>query len=306
MELRHLRYFAAVADTCHFGKAAEHLHIAQPALSHAVRQLEAELDVVLFIRTTRQVHLTPAGEFLHSEAQRILAGVDDAVRGVRKIASGASGLVRLGLTGTAGFSHLPRIARLVKQELPDVTLEIQADVLTPAQCDGLRSGLLDIGVLRPPAVGEDIELHLVGTEPMVLAVAVDHRLAVEPVVSLADLRNESFIAYEGRDSAVNEVVLRSCRNAGFIPRREHEAHSTSVLLSLVAADLGVGILPASVRALPLQGLVFRDLLDVDTIDLALAWRHEEDNPVVESVIAILRAELEIDSVTTALTPGGAS
>lgn len=306
MELRHLRYFAAVADTCHFGQAAEQLHIAQPALSHAVRQLEAELDVVLFIRTTRQVHLTPAGEFLHSEAQRILAGVDDAVRGVRKIAAGASGLVRLGLTGTAGFSHLPRIARLVKQELPDVTLEIQADVLTPAQCDSLRSGLLDIGVLRPPAVGEDIDLHLVGTEPMVLAVAVDHRLAVEPVVSLADLRNETFIAYEGRDSAVNDVVLRSCRNAGFIPRREHEAHSTSVLLSLVAAGLGVGILPASVRALPLQGLVFRDLLDVDTIDLALAWRREEDNPVVESVIEILRAELEIDSAATVLTSGGAS
>ena len=118
MDLRHLRYFAAVADTCHFGQAAQHLHVAQPALSYAIRQLEAELDVTLFNRTTRQVSLTAAGEFLRGEAARILAGVDEAERGVRRIAAGRSGLLRLGLTGTAAFSHLPRIARMVKRELP--------------------------------------------------------------------------------------------------------------------------------------------------------------------------------------------
>ena len=131
MELRHLRYFAAVADTCHFGQAAEQLHVAQPALSYAIRQLEDELDVTLFNRTTRQVSLTPAGEFLKAEAARILAGVDDAERGVRRIAAGRSGLLRVGLTGTAAFSHLPRIARIVRQELPGVAMEIQADMLTP-------------------------------------------------------------------------------------------------------------------------------------------------------------------------------
>ena len=120
MDLRHLRYFAAVADTCHFGRAAEQLHVAQPALSYAIRQLEDELDVTLFNRTTRQVSLTPAGEFLKAEAARILAGVDDAERGVRRIAAGRSGLLRLGLTGTAAFSHLPRIARIRRQELPGV------------------------------------------------------------------------------------------------------------------------------------------------------------------------------------------
>lgn len=306
MELRHLRYFAAVADTCHFGQAAEQLHIAQPALSHAVRQLESELRTTLFTRTTRQVRLTPAGEFLHAESQRILAAVDDAVRGVRKIAAGASGLVRMGMTGTVAFSHLPRIARLVKQELPDVTLEVQADMLTPAQCDALRSGVLDIGLLRPPAAGEDIDLHTIGTETLILAVAVDHRLAVEPVISLADLRNEPFVTYESLDSAVNDVVLRTCRNAGFVPRREHEAPGTAVLLSLVAAGLGVAVLPESARALPLQGVVFRDLLDTETIDLALAWRHTEDDPVVEAVLGLLRSELEIDHLTTIFAPESGS
>ena len=273
MELRHLRYFAVVAKTCHFGRAAEQLHVAQPAVSHAIRQLEAELDVTLFNRTTRQVALTAAGEFLQAEAARILAGVDDAVRGVRRIAAGRSGLVRLSLTSTAAFSHLPRIARLVKRELPGVALEIQADLLTPVQCDSLRNGSLDLGVLRPPAVGEDIELRTIDVESLILAVFVDDRLSVEPVVSMADLRNEPFVAYESRDSAVNDAVLRGCRQAGFVPHRGHAAPGTAVLLALVAAGLGVAVVPASVRSLPLDRLVFRDLLDAGSIELALAWRR---------------------------------
>jgi DNA-binding transcriptional LysR family regulator len=305
MELRHLRYFAAVAETCHFGQAAQQLHVAQPALSYAIRQLEAELDVTLFNRTTRQVALTAAGEFLLGETTRILSGVEDAVRGVRRIAGGRSGLVRLGLTGTASFSHLPRIARAVKRELPGVALEIHADMLTPDQCDSLRSGALDVGVLRPPAVGDGIELRTIDVEQLVLAVSVDHRLAVEPVVSLSDLRNEPFVAYGSRGSAVNEAVLRSCRDAGFVPHREHEAPGTAVLLALVAAGLGVAVVPQSVRSLPLEGLVFRDLLDAHSIELALAWRNGEDNPVVEAVLDVLEAVFQIDSLPARLATGGA-
>ncbi|AFM15121.1 transcriptional regulator [Mycolicibacterium chubuense NBB4] len=291
MELRHLRYFVAVADTCHFGRAAEQLHIAQPALSYAIRQLEGELDATLFTRTTRQVSLTPAGEFLRAEATRILDAVDDAESGVRRIAAGRSGLLRLGLTGTAAFSHLPRIARIVRRELPAVALDISSDVLTPDQCDGLRTGALDLGVLRPPAVGDDIDVRTIDVERLVLAVSADHRLAVEPVVAMADLRSESFIGYGSHDSAVNHAVLRSARRAGFVPHREHSAPSTAVLLALVAAGLGVAVVPASVRALPLHGVVFRDLADGGTIELALAWRHGVDNPVVDAVVALLAAEL---------------
>ena len=289
MELRHLRYFAAVAETCHFGQAAAQLHIAQPALSQAIRQLESELDVTLFTRTTRQVSLTPAGEFLRTEAARVLSAIDDSVRGVRRIGAGRHGLVRLGLTGTASFSHLPGIARVVKRELPEVALEIHADLLTPAQCERLQSGALDLGVLRPPATGEGLTLRTLEVEPLALAIPVDHRLAVEPVVALADLRTEPFVAYSARDSAVNEAVLRSCREAGFVPRREHEAPSTAVLLALVAAGLGVAVLPASVRALPLEGVVFRDLLDAGSVELSLAYRTDDDNPVVDAVIEILEA-----------------
>ena len=293
MELRHLRYFAAVADTCHFGQAAERLHVAQPALSYAIRQLEGELDVTLFNRTTRQVSLTAAGEFLRGETERILDAVDDAVRGVRRIAAGRSGLLRIGLTGTAAFSHLPRIARLVKAELPGVALEISADMLTPAQCDGLRGGTLDLGVLRPPAVGDDIEVRTIDAETLVLAVGADHRLAAEPVVSMSDLRTEPFVVYGNRDSAVNDAVLRAARAAGFVPDRAHEAPGTAVLLALVAAGLGVAVVPESVRSLPLEGLVFRDLPDSGTIDLALAWHYRVDNQAIDAVVEVLSTAFDL-------------
>jgi DNA-binding transcriptional LysR family regulator len=287
MELRHLRYFAAVADTCHFGRAAERLHMAQPALSQAIRQLESELGTPLLVRTTRQVSLTPAGEFLHKEAQRVLGAVEDSVRGVQRIADGRLGLIRLALTGTAALTQLPRIARVLQHRLPAVGLEIHADLLTPAQCDGLRDGSLDLGVLRPPVTGPGLAVQTLEVEPLVLALPADHRLAAEPVVTMQDLRPEGFVLYSSRHSAVNDAVLRNCEEAGFAPRREHEAPGTAVLLALVAAGLGVALVPSSVQALPLAGVVFRDVADAGSVELALAWRHDESSPIVQSVLDAL-------------------
>lgn len=302
MELRHLRYFAAVAQTCHFGQAAAQLHVAQPALSYAIRQLESELDVLLFTRTTRRVSLTVAGEYLFGEAQRILAGVDDAVRGVRRIGAGRSGLVRVGLTGTASFSHLPVMARALQRELPGIALQVEADMLTPAQCDGLRSGTIDLGLLRPPAVGEDIEVRTIEQEALALVVSADHRLAVQPVVSMADLRSEPFVMYGNRESAVNEAVMRSCRDAAFVPQREHEAPGTAVLLALVTAGLGIAVVPSSVRSLPLQGMVIRDIADAGTIDLALACRAGDDNPIVVAVTGVVEAAFAAMSIADDAPP----
>lgn len=299
MELRHLRYFAAVADTRHFGRAAERLHMAQPALSQSIRQLEAELGTPLFVRTTRQVRLTPAGEFLQVEVARILEAVEASVRGVRRIADGRQGLVRMAFTGSAAHTQLPRMARVVKRELPGMALEIHADLLTPAQVHGLTDGSLDVGVLRPPMSGDGLETRTIASEPLVLAVAADHRLATEPVISMTDLRTESFVLFAGADSAVNDAVLRSCRVAGFVPHHEHEAAGISVLLPLVAADLGVALLPASVRAAPLTGVVFRDVTDAATVDLALAWRTGESNPAVLAVLEVLAAT---ESPTPATSP----
>ena len=289
MELRHLRYFAAVAETRHFGRAAERLHMAQPALSQSIRQLESELGTRLFTRTTRQVSLTPAGEFLYGEAQRVLGAVEDSVRGVRRITEGRLGLVRIAFTGTAAFTQLPRIARAVQRDLPGVALEIHPDLLTPAQTAGLLEGSLDLGVLRPPTTGGELALRTIEIEPLVLAVPTDHRLAAEPVIEMTDLRTEDFVLYADSHSAVNEAVQRSCKEAGFVPRKEHEAPGTSALLALVAAGLGVALVPASVRAVPLAGVVFRDVVDAATIELACAWRAESPSPVVHAVLDALEA-----------------
>ncbi|GLY63923.1 LysR substrate-binding domain-containing protein [Amycolatopsis taiwanensis] len=300
MELRHLRYFTAVAETCHFSRAAERLRVAQPALSQAIRQLEADLGTPLFERTTRQVALTPAGEFFLAEARRILDSVDAGVRGVRRIADGRLGLVRLGLTGTAAYSHLPRIARALKQELPGIALEIHADLLTPAQCDRLRDGTLDLGLLRPPAVGDGIELRTLETERLSLALPAGHPLAAERIVPITRLKGEDFIMYAAPRSTVNEAVVRGCHAAGFVPHRAHTAQGTAVLLALVAAGLGLALVPAGVRAVPLAGVVFRDLLDTISIDLALAWRGDDRNPAVAAVVAAIEAGLLADDLAKGL------
>jgi DNA-binding transcriptional LysR family regulator len=290
VELRHLRYFVAVAETRHFGRAAARLHLAQPALSQSVRQLEAELGAPLLLRTTRQVSLTPAGEFFLEQARGVLTAVEDGARGVGRIAEGRLGLVRIAFTGTAAFSQLPRIARLVKQELPGVALEIHADLLTPAQTEGLLAGRLDLGVLRLPVGTDRLAVRTLAVEHLGLALPADHPLTTEPAVALPDLRREDFITYAEDHSAVNEALHRTCREAGFAPRVEHRAPGTAVLLALVAAGLGVSLVPESVRALPLAGVVFRDVAGTALTELGLARRADDDSPLVTRVLEVLEAD----------------
>ncbi|SNT45378.1 LysR family transcriptional regulator [Rhodococcoides kyotonense] len=287
MELRHLHHFVAVAETRHFGQAAKRLYLAQPALSQSVRQLETELGVTLLARTTRQVSLTPAGEFFYREATRILETLDETVRGVRRITDGRLGLVRIGFTGTAAYDKLPSISRAVKQRLPGIALEVHGDLLTPAQVDGLRSEHLDLAVLRPPVAGDDLVVRTISTESLVLALPSDHRLADQPALEILDITYEDFVMYSDSHSAVNDAVVSSCRAAGFTPRREHEAPDTSVLLALVSAGLGIALVPESVRALKLDGVVFRDISGATTIDLALAWRRDHSSALVESLVQAL-------------------
>lgn len=293
MELRHLRYFTAVAETCHFGQAAERLLIAQPALSQAIRSLESELGVTLLNRTTRHVALTPAGEFFLAESRRILTAVEDSMRGVRQLADGKHGLVRLGTVGTAAISHLPHVVRTLRRDLPNVAVDVRGDFLTPELCEELRTGAIDIALLRPPVVGDGIATHTIEEEPLILAVPEDHRLVDHADPQLIDLRNEDFIGYAGRDSAVNHAILRACRVAGFVPDRAHEAPGTAVLLSLVAAGMGIGLVPASARAFPLAGVRFRDIADAGAVELALGWRAEEPGPVVSAVVAVLSTDREL-------------
>ena len=291
MELRHLRYFVAVAETRHFGQAAERLHMAQPPLSQAIRRLEAELGVELLVRTTRRVQLTPAGAAFYDDAVRVLALAEESVRRVGYYAEGRHGVLRIGVTGSAAYSELPRIARVVERDLPGVTLEVSPELLTRAQEQALVESQLDVGVLRPPVFAPQLTCRLLARTGFLLALPERHRLAREAVVDLTDLASESFVTYpQASQSVVNEVVLRSCHAAGFSPRREHEAAETSTLLALVAAGLGVALVPESVRALRLDGVVYTDVIGTEGLGLGLAWRTDNDSPLLARFLAAVDAD----------------
>jgi DNA-binding transcriptional LysR family regulator len=287
MDLKQLRYFDTVAETCHFGRAAERLHLAQPALSQAVRRLEGELGVTLLARTTRQVELTPAGRFLHQEVRRVLRELDDTVAAVRGIAEGSRGVLRVGFTGSSAFTHLARLSRLLRTALPDVALDVQFDLLTPAQVERLLDGRLDLGVLRGPVAAAGVETRSLLQEPLVLALPADHRLVHEPGLEVADVSVDDFVAYADLRSAVNEAAMASCRRAGFAPTISHRAPGTAALLALVSAGLGVALVPDSVRTMQLSGVVFREVQDAASIDLSLAWPAESSSPIVANALDVL-------------------
>ena len=288
MERRHLRYLTTVAQTRHFGHAAGRLHMAQSPLSQQIRQLEAELSAELLARTTRQVNLTPAGDIFYADAVRILRAVESAELHVRQFAKGKSGTLRMGFTGFASYRQLPEIARLAREFLPEVTLEIHTDMLTPTQESALLDSELDIAVLRPPTRSDGTSLRTIAREPLVLALPEAHLLAAEPSVSMSELSAEKFIMYpESSRSVVNDAIVKSCLASGFYPQVEHETAKTSTVLSLVAAGLGIALVPDSARSRTLAGVVYRNLLDAETIELALAWRRDVQSPLVERLINIL-------------------
>jgi DNA-binding transcriptional LysR family regulator len=288
MELRHLRYFAVVAETRHFGKAAERLHMAQPPLSQAIRRLESELGVDLFTRTTRQVALTSAGEVFRTDVERILKAVDEAVTRVGRFASGVEGVLRVGLTGSASYRQLPALARLLKREMPHVMMEVHTEMLTPAQEIGLIERRLDIGVLRPPIRQEGIAQRPLTNEPLVAVVPEEHWLAEADTVRVEQLRHEDFIVYGAAlGSVLNDTVVRSCLASGFYPHCAYEVTETSAALALVAAGLGIAVLPDSVRSAPREGVVCKDIEDALTIPLVLAWREDDDSPLLHNLLDVL-------------------
>ncbi|MBA2950209.1 LysR substrate-binding domain-containing protein [Streptomyces himalayensis] len=288
MEFRHLRYFVAVAETRHFGKAAERLHMAQPPLSQAIRRLESELGVELFTRTTRQVALTGAGEVFRTDVERILQAVDEAVARVARFASGVEGVLRIGLTGSASYRQLPALARLMKREMPHVMLEVHTEMLTPAQEAGLIERRLDVGVLRPPVRQEGIAHRSIASEPLIVAVPEQHWLADAESVRVEQLRHEDFIMYGAAlGSVVNDAVVRSCLASGFYPHRAYEVTETSAALALVAAGLGVAVLPDSIRSAPREGVLCKEIEDALSVRLDLAWREDDDSPLLRNLLKVL-------------------
>ncbi|HEY9263468.1 MAG TPA: LysR family transcriptional regulator, partial [Mycobacterium sp.] len=198
MELRHLRYFRAVAEELHFGRAADRLHIAQPPLSQQIRHLERELRVTLLTRSTRSVELTPAGRAFYDRAVEILDAVDDAAEEARRISEGAQGRLVIGCVGSATYSLLPQLVRALRKTLPNVDVSVRGEMMAPAQLAALQAGEIDLGLLRPPVTDPDITVESIRRDRLLVALPAGHRYAERDELRIGDLRDEDFISHAGR------------------------------------------------------------------------------------------------------------
>jgi DNA-binding transcriptional LysR family regulator len=293
VELRHLRYFVAVAEERHFGRAAERLHIAQPPLSQQIRRLEAELGVTLLHRTTRRVEVAPAGEVLLVRAREILAAVDGATEDTRRAARGEFGALAVGFTGSATYELLPKLAAALRRALPGVALNLRGELLTPAQVASLLDGTLDLGLLRPPVRERELAVEVVRREPLVAVLPEAHPLATADAVPLEELKGEPFVVYPSHfRSVVHDAVEETCEAHGFLPRVALEVSETATLVSFVAAGLGVSLVPESVRHMTVRGAVYRPLAgDAATVELAVAWRRDNDTAVLARALEVVRSDL---------------
>ena len=293
LEFRQLRYFVAVAEERHFGRAAERLHISQPPLSQQVRKLEAEIGAPLLRRTTRRVELTAGGEVLLDRARDILSAVDGATEDARRAASGELGRLAIGFTGSATYATLPGLAGALREALPGVELDLHGELLTPAQVARLLDGSLDLGVLRPPVRERALEVEVLRREPLVAVLPESHRLARAAAVPLEELRDEPFVTYPSPfRSVVHDAVEEMCAAHGFRPRVALEASETATLVSFVAAGIGVSLVPDSVRHMTVHGAVYRPLgPGAAEVELAVAWRRDDHTPALERALAIVRGAI---------------
>ena len=196
MELRHLRSFVVLADERHFGRSATRLHIAQPALSQQIKQLEHELGCLLFDRSTRRVELTEAGRLLLDRAQVILGEADRAQDDLSQLSAGRLGRVAVGFIGTATYDVLPRVAQRVRAQLPALTLDLRGELLSPELVDGLHERRFDLAVMRTgPGGTDDLVVETLREERLVAVLPAGHRLAGSGTVALGDLADEPFVTY---------------------------------------------------------------------------------------------------------------
>jgi DNA-binding transcriptional LysR family regulator len=295
VELRHLRYFAALAEELHFGRAAQRLHIVQPALSKQIASLETEIGVQLFHRTKRRVTITDAGRVLYDEVRVILQRIERAVETAQMTAAGQIGSLDLGFVGPAMWSVLPKLLAEHHRRLPDVRFRL-SELSSVAQIASLRDGTLDAGFVRLPLHDyDDVEFRVVLTEPFVVTLPERHPAAASPSVDLAALAAEPFIFVPRRvEPGFYDRCIALCQSYGFSPKIVEEGSGPTAICGMVATGLGITLSPASILNAPWPGVVFRTLSRESLeLKLAVATRREEPS-------AALRGFLEtIDEVAGA-------
>jgi DNA-binding transcriptional LysR family regulator len=291
MELRHLRYFLAVAEELNFTRAAKRLNIAQPPLTQQIKALEAEMGVTLFDRTGYRVELTDAGRSFMPQVSRILADVRNAVTQAKRAALGDVGHVRVGFTESASFNpHVTAAFRNFRTAYPEVDVSLEESPST-VLADALREGRIDAAFVRPPLrTGEGIALHMIDEEEMVVAVSSSHPLAQCVDVAMRDLADETFVLYPRVERpGLADTVIAACEKAGFVPRVKQYTPQLSSTINLVAASLGISIVPRSMQGMQPQAVTYKRLRDQRlTALLGIAHRAGEASAPTLRFIATAR------------------
>lgn len=281
MELRHLRYFVAVAEEGSFTRAAARLHMAQPPLSTQIRRVEAQLGVELFDRTGRGIRLTDAGRALLPEARGLLAASDRAVELVQRVGRGEVGRLAVGFIPSASAGALPPILRAYRQARPDVALELR-ERSPDALVAGLHDRSLDVAFFYRPLDDDVLDQRLVAREPLVAALPAGHPLAHRHAVAVAELAAEPFVLPARHElPGLHAHIVELCRDHGFDPRvAQSDVWLVQTIVGLVGAGVGVALVPASAR-LPRDGVAFRPLRpEGRELELIAAWRRGAVAPVL--------------------------
>jgi LysR family hca operon transcriptional activator len=282
MELRHLRYFVAVAEEGSLTVAAERrLHTAQPSLSRQIRDLEYEVGAQLMIRSAHGIELTAAGRAFLDHARLALAQVDAAREAARRAAQPAKLSFALGFLTGKEIDWLPEAIRLLRDELPNIEITVSSQY-SPDLADALVRGKLDVAFLRREARATDLMFKVVATEPFVVVLPSDHRLASYEAINPHDMVGETFIAVSNTAPVGRKVVDDYLRRSGIDIKPDHEADHLAMAMSLVASTRGVALLPAYARNLLPSSLTSRPLQgDVPTIDLVVGYSKTNTSPILK-------------------------
>jgi len=290
-DLRHLRYFVAVAEERHFTRAAERLGIKQPPLSLQIKQLERELGTPLFRRLTRGVELTEPGTLLLNEARQILEQVERTKANVQRRARGETGRIRVGFAGATYFQpRVPGLVQAFRKRYPNVLLlPVQSN--TPQLVEALRSGSVDVAFVRPPlGDGDGIAVHPLVEEPMRIVLPSKHPQTRERSVSLVTLAHETFILFpRAIGPGFHDSIIACCQRAGFSPILGQEAPEISSIVHLVAAGFGISIVPHSIEQIRADGIVYIPIKgEAPRAPISLAVHKDNRSAAIRNFVALVR------------------
>jgi DNA-binding transcriptional LysR family regulator len=289
MELRHLRYFVAVAEELHFGRAADRLHLSQPPLSQQIRKLENILGYPLFARTSRAVRLTSAGVVFLERARSTLRKVHEDLDEARSIGRGEIGFLRVGFIPSAMLTNLPAMLGRYRLQFPGVHLQLH-ESHTSSVIHSILDTTLDAGFLRDGGPTPGVEVKIIHSESFVAVVATNHPLAAHTTISAAKLRDQPFVFFSPTAGAhAYEKGIAPCVEQGFRPRVVQEAPQWLTVLRLVGAGLGVTVAPACVRQIATENVVCINLRNTKArSNMELAYRTGEDRAIVAAFATIAR------------------